>query len=319
MGRNTVVLRIQVIDMDPKTLDLTLPDYLRASDLSQRIARDAGLKTHWANNTRRLYQLRARGRLMHRNETLRDLNVVNNELIYILPQISPNSHIQEQYPEYPEETKYIAGALSILLMLLCVIMFLSVCWGLSLAESTHWVTLFLPAMGIGILSTSFARHAWGGKARRIRVILLGVTLFAIALLPCFLVSYFIPESAFEPSTPVEPGEEPEKLSVQFIYFTRMFPGMITGFVGTVISWVAWWGAVEPLNKKQQEEIKEEAAKDLPKCAICGGPVAAHVLVRSSNNCRTCAPNVFHQGCYTAKLTAYYGPEGHCKICKSYLG
>ena len=37
MRQNTVVLRIQVIDMEPQTLDLTLPDYLPASDLSQRM------------------------------------------------------------------------------------------------------------------------------------------------------------------------------------------------------------------------------------------------------------------------------------------
>ena len=103
MSQNTVVLRIQVIDMDPRTLDLTLPAYLPASDLSQRIARDAGLKRYWENNTRKHYQLRARGRLMQRNETLKDLNVVDNELIYILPQIRPNSLVQEQYPDKERE------------------------------------------------------------------------------------------------------------------------------------------------------------------------------------------------------------------------
>ncbi len=44
MESNTVQLKVQVIDMNPQTLDLQLPLYLRASDLSQRIARDAGLQ-----------------------------------------------------------------------------------------------------------------------------------------------------------------------------------------------------------------------------------------------------------------------------------
>ena len=299
MRQNTVVLRIQVIDMEPQTLDLTLPDYLPASDLSQRIARDAGLKPYWPNNTRKHYQLRARGRLMQRNETLKDLNVVDNELIYILPQIRPNTQVQEQYPEYPEETNYIAGALSVILILVVVILSLSIGWGLSITESTHWTTLCLPAVGVGVLCTSFSRHALGGRARDIKVLLLGLGMFALATLPCFLVSYFVP---------AVDG-----------FVSRMFPGIVTGLVGSVLSWISWWGPVEALNKKKQEEIKEVATKDLPICAICGGAVMPNVLMRSANNCPTCAPNVFHKGCYNAKLTAYYGPEGHCKICKRYLG
>ena len=102
MESNTVQLKVQVIDMNPQTLDLQLPMYLRAGDLSQRIARDAGLQAFWPDRTRKLYSLRARGRLLQPNETLGDLRVVNNELIYVLPQIRPNTPLQEQNPDFPE-------------------------------------------------------------------------------------------------------------------------------------------------------------------------------------------------------------------------
>ena len=42
--QQTIQVRIQVIDMKPQVLDLRVPVYLKASDLSQRIIRDAGLE-----------------------------------------------------------------------------------------------------------------------------------------------------------------------------------------------------------------------------------------------------------------------------------
>ena len=47
----TVTVRVQVIDMESFTLDLRVPNYLPARDLTQRIARDAGLEAHWADGT----------------------------------------------------------------------------------------------------------------------------------------------------------------------------------------------------------------------------------------------------------------------------
>ena len=300
MEQNTVLLRVQVIDMEPKTLDLRLPKFLRSSDISQRIARDAGLQAFWPDRTRKLYQIRARGRLLQANETLGDMNVVDNELIYILPQIRPNTPLQEQWPEYPVETTYAAGAISILLILLFFIMFLSTCWGLSLSESGHWTTLCLPAMGVGVLCTSFSRHAWGGRARNPKVILLAFGVFFLSLLPCFLVSLLVP---------TEEG-----------FLSRMVPGMLMGGFGLMISWISWWGAVEPLNKKKQEEHKEAEQKKAENCGICGGPVDPSVMTRSTNNCRnpSCFGGVFHKGCYAASATAYRGPGGFCHVCKTKL-
>jgi len=290
MQQNTVLLRVQVIDMEPKKLDLRLPLFLRASDVSQRIAREAGLQTFWPDNTRKLYALRARGRLLHPDETLGNLQIMDNELLYILPQIRPNTPLQEQYPEYPVETNYAAGALSILCIQISVIMFFSVNWGLSIAESGHWATLLFPSMGIGVMCTAFARHAWGGKAMRIKIIGSALVLYLMAIVPCFVVSYIIP---------IDEG-----------FGQRLLLGFGTGFVGLLISWIAWWGAVEPLVHKKVVQKQVQAKKTQHQCGLCGGGISSEVLEFSA-----CCNRWFHTGCYAASHAAYRGPKGFCPICK----
>jgi ribosomal protein L37AE/L43A len=291
MEQNTVSLRVQVIDMEAKILDLRLPTFLKSSDLSQRIAREAGLQAYWPDRTRKLYALRARGRLLQPNETLQDLRVIDNELLYILPQIRPGSPLQEQQPEYPGESSYAAGALSILLILVIAIMFFSINWGLSLSEEGEWTTLIFPAMAVGVLCTSFSRHAWGGSAMQPKVIGSAILLYMMALLPCFLVSFLIP---------TEDG-----------FVRRMIPGMISGIVGILISWLAWWGAVERLIRKKKEVTEEEEQQTQHTCVICGGAISTNVLTNCVHQCG----RTFHKGCYTASATAYRGPEGFCHVCK----
>lgn len=102
----TVHLRVQVVDMQSFTLDLQVPTYLPARDLTQRVARDAGLEAHWPDGRRRLYWLRARGRLVTDSETLAELNVVNGELVYLLPEPPAGSGVLEQPPDYPQNQGY---------------------------------------------------------------------------------------------------------------------------------------------------------------------------------------------------------------------
>lgn len=292
MDQNTVSLRVQVIDMEPQILDLRLPIFLKSSDLSQRIAREAGLQSYWPDRTRKLYALRARGRLLQPNETLGDLGVINNELLYILPQIRPGSSLLEQQPEYPAESVHKAGKLGILITLLCVIIFFSVNWGFALAEEGNLLTLCLPAIAVGILCSSFSRHAWGGKAMQPRVIGSAVLLYAMVLVPCYFVSLLVP---------VDEG-----------FIRRMLPGIITGMVGLLISWLSWWGAVEPLIKRTavvREVVQQETVRI---CVICGGGVAPEMLTHCSHG-QPC-----HKGCYTASATAYRGPEGFCHVCNAKL-
>ena len=102
----TVTLRVQVVDLQPFTLDLQVPNYLPARDLTQRIARDAGLKAYWQDGRRRLYWLRARGRLVQDHEVLSDLSVVNGELVYLLPEPPADSGVAERPPAYPTNRGY---------------------------------------------------------------------------------------------------------------------------------------------------------------------------------------------------------------------
>ena len=47
----TVPVHVQVIDLDPFALDMVVPTYLPASDLTQRVARDAGLGAYWPDGS----------------------------------------------------------------------------------------------------------------------------------------------------------------------------------------------------------------------------------------------------------------------------
>ena len=69
MSLSGVRLRIQVIDIEPRQLDVTVPRYIPVSDLSQRVVRDAGMQSHWANRFRRHYYIHARGRMLDHSET----------------------------------------------------------------------------------------------------------------------------------------------------------------------------------------------------------------------------------------------------------
>src|SRR5688572_11896464 len=97
----SVPVRVQVIDLEPFALDMVVPTYLPARDLTQRVARDAGLGAYWPDGTRRMFYLRARGRLLAEDERLQDLGVVAYELLHLLPQPPEGSGLEERPPEYP--------------------------------------------------------------------------------------------------------------------------------------------------------------------------------------------------------------------------
>src|SRR4051812_16322655 len=95
----TVQVRIQVIDVQPFALDLVVPTYIHASDLTQRIARDAGLGANWPDGTRKHYWLRARGRVVLDHERLQDFGIQPGELVHLLPQPPAGSGIIERPAE----------------------------------------------------------------------------------------------------------------------------------------------------------------------------------------------------------------------------
>jgi hypothetical protein len=82
----TVPVRVQVIDLQPRIVDLVVPAYLGADDLAQRVAWDLGLGAWWEDGARRRFWLRARGRVLGPDERLHDLGVVPYELVHLLPE-----------------------------------------------------------------------------------------------------------------------------------------------------------------------------------------------------------------------------------------
>lgn len=291
----TVRVRVQVIDMQPQLLDLQLPTYLPARDITQRIARDAGLTAHWADKRRRLYWLRARGRLLGDNETLAELGIVNHELIYLLPEPPAGAGVEEQVPDYPETIGYPGKGLGAVLGSLGVLVVWCVAWGIALMVERNHFTVLVPGLAAGLLTVSLARHMWGGHGKQPKIPLTAVIIF----LSLFVV-------VFLPSVLAEGLEHVVEV------YSQSVAGLITGLVGILLGWLAWWGAVEPLPEKTVQEQVAETQVVTVACAICTGEVTPEVRTDCPHGCG----HVFHSGCHQARLAVYRGDPRFCAVCNT---
>ena len=309
-GEQTVTLRVQVVDMQSFTLDLQVPTYLPAQDLTQRIARDAGLDSHWSNGKRRLYWLRARGRLLGDKENLSQLGVVNGELVYLLPEPPPGSGVLEQPPDYPETHGYAGSGIPALLGTVALVVAWSVGWGAALSISRDVGVVLPPGLALGLLCCNFARHAWGGQAYRVRVALTALALF-VMMMSLTLVATVAIEQLSPDVFRALPGRTGTPTFQEIL--RDVVPGMISGLLGVFIGWLAWWGAVEPLPKAgpQVEVAVQEAVAVVP-CGICSGSVTAEVRMDCPYNCG----QHFHTGCYQARVAVYRGDKRRCAICNA---
>jgi len=286
----TVPVHVQVIDLQPFSLDMTVPTYLPARDLTQRVARDAGLGAYWEDGTRRKFYLRARGRLLDDGEKLDELGVIPYELVHLLPQPPEGSGLEERPPEYPANRGYAgAGNLSAFVSLVVVLLW-SALWAVALSERPSVVVGLLPGVALSLLVTSFARHLWGGVGSRIRIPITGLVLYVVLLV---LTALFA----------VPLGAQPlSSLAV------AMATALIGGAFGVLLGWLAWYGAVEPLPSVTQKEVQEGEARVTWPCGICGGAVTVDVKAE----CRFQCGRVFHVGCYNAK--AALGDGSTCAVC-----
>jgi uncharacterized ubiquitin-like protein YukD len=292
--QQTVHVRVQVIDMKSFVLDLQVPTYLPARDLTQRVARDAGLDAFWPDGKRRLYWLRARGRLLQDNETLADLGVIDRELVYLLPEPPAGSGVLEQVPEYPENRGYAGKGTLALIGAIGLLVVWAAGWGAALVVERSLSTVMLPGLGMGFLCIAVARHMWGGQGSRPRV-----PVVAIALFLMFFVLVFLP--------PVLKGERAA------IVYTDSVAGLITGLIGIFVGWLAWWGGVEPLPPAQPKAVVEQArAVVMVPCAICGLDVSPDVRADCGYGCG----KAFHKGCYQARLAVYRGDKRFCAVCNT---
>lgn len=285
----TVPVHVQVIDLEPFALDLVVPTYLPARDLTQRVARDAGLGAYWPDGTRREYFLRARGRLLGPDEKLQDLGVVPYELLHLLPQPPAGSGLEERPPEYPPNRGYAASGNLNIATSLAVVLGWTAAWSWSLTVEHGVVYGLLPGVGLSLLSTSLSRHLWGGLGSRARVPL---TAFLIYVPLMMLVGL-----------PAVLGGAP--LAEVGLSIGAAFVG---GSFGILLGWLAWYGAVEPLPETTLKEVKQAEARITWPCGICGGPVTVDVKADCAFGCG----RVFHQGCYAAKNALSDGRS--CAVC-----
>lgn len=294
-GAQTVPVRVQVIDVEPFALNIVVPTYLPARDLTQRIARDAGLGAYWDDGTRRLYWVRARGRLMRDEERLEDLGIVPNELVHLLPQPPRGGEVHEQRPQYPPTHNYAAAGTLNVVSSLAMILAWTAGWSMALtASQAQWVGL-LPSVGLSLLATSFARHLVGGQGSSIKVPILGLLVFVPLVIIAVVPPLFL-------ATNLDPDMAQRGLAM----LIAVGPGFLAGVFGVMLAWLAWYGAVEPLPKQVVEEARTEAPD--PPCALCGLPVSADVL----HTCQYGCGRVFHTGCYQARASVHSG-DG-CAVC-----
>ncbi|MBA2322024.1 MAG: hypothetical protein H0V89_12820 [Deltaproteobacteria bacterium] len=284
----TVPVRVQVIDLEPFALDMVVPTYLPTKDLTTRVARDAGLGAFWPDGARRTFYLRARGRLLGDEEKLQDLGIVPNELLHLLPEPPAGSAVEERAPEYPPSKGYTAAGHLNVASGLALVLAWTVGWSLALSVSPTAGMGLLPGIGLSLLATSFARHLWGGSGSRFRVPLTGgLVYFPLVLLAAI--------------GPILGGANPRDLAL------ALGPAGIGGFLGILLAWLAWAGAVEPLPKITAKQVQEAVAAMTWSCGICGGVVTQD----NKADCTLACGRVFHAGCYKARQAL--SSEG-CSVC-----
>lgn len=286
----SVPVRVQIIDLEARSLDVVVSTYLPAGDLTQRLATDAGLKTHWEDGERRKYWLRARGRILGDDEKLQDIGVVPYELLHLLPEPPKGSEVVERPPEYPPNRGYEASGTLNIAWGLAVIMVWASLWSLALSVDQRALVIFIPGAAQAGLCTTLARHLWGGSGSRMRIPMTGFMVYSLVA-----ALTLVPTMAFAPLS----GQQ--KVIIGALAF-------VAGMFGCLISWLAWYGAVEPLPKiTSQEAEAAQGALQYP-CGICGGPVTDDVKADCVYKCG----RVFHIGCYQTRQSMSTGAS--CAVC-----
>lgn len=305
MEQHTVRVRVQVIDVQPRILQTSVATYLPMDQLTQLIARESGLQAFWSNGVRRLYWLRARGRLLQSHETLAEVGVVGDELVYLLPQPPDGMAAFEQNPDYPDRHPYLGQGYFNLVLGLFGIVFWVLGWGIAIHYQPVWWVSLLPSFGFGVWNVHFSRHIWGGSPSKIRIIVTAMVFMLLSLSFGMFFVHILPIWDIEMETKA--------------FMRQLLPGVITAMIAVLVTYMAWWGSVEPLRmgrKVIQQAVEEQP---LPNCGICGAGVEPDVLVHSKNKCWSCSQRVFHTGCYSQVIRSYRGDPHFCPVCREKIG
>jgi hypothetical protein len=293
MEQHKVRVRVQVIDENPKILRTSVANYLPMNQLTQLIARESGLQAFWPNGLRRLYWLRARGRLLSPEETLTDIGIVSDELVYLLPQPPQGMAAFEQDPDYPENHPYLGQGFPVLIMGLFGIIFWAVGWGFGMRYHPIWWVSWLPSLGFGVWNAHFARHIWGGRPSQLRIFITAIIFMLLSIIFTLI-----------------PALYHNDIDVKN-FFLLMLPGIIAAIIGTMLGWFAWWGPVEPLNIGPKTEAVAEKSVQLLSCGVCGGEVDPSVQASCEYRCG----RIFHTGCYSQVKISYRDDKRFCAVCR----
>lgn len=291
----TIQVRVQVVDVQPSTLDLVLPAFLPAGDLTQRIARDAGLEAFTEDGRRRAFWLRARGRVLEDQETLADLKIVQYELLHLLPEPPAGSGVVEQ-----EGAKAEAGAQEAtprMVMALAWPVLWAFFWDMALTVERQWWATLIPGLALGMLCVSMAKRVVPVAGRDLKLLLTALGLCAL-LVPLALVpAIYLGQGA---------GTVLGEAS----------PGIIAAVLGSVIGWLAWWAPIEalPESARQDSGIASAAEEVQAACGLCGGAVEKAVQKACPYSCG----KLFHRGCYQARLAAAGSSDEACGLCGAAL-
>jgi hypothetical protein len=306
----TVQVRVQVIDVQPLALDLVVPTYISASDLTQRIARDAGLGAHWPDGTRKHYWLRARGRVVLDNERLQDFGIQPGELVHLLPQPPAGSAIIERPADVVDVGSHQGdgplGALGAvggaLVMTVLAAVSLAVPAGLHATDELNVEYLVwsaaaglvargaFPAFALGGLCVTAVRHVLGGEGKAPKhlagVVPAGLLVLA-AFVPALVVGIPFGDLAW-----------------------ALVPALLSVIAGAVAGWLAWYGAVGPMVRSPHASATEvqAEAQQMYACGLCGQAVSPDVRADCVHKCG----RVFHSGCYKARMAL--GTADTCAVC-----
>ena len=135
--------------------------------------------------------MRARGRLVQEHETLADLGVVNQELVYFLPELPPGTEIAEQTPDYPANRGYSAKGMGAIVGSVLGLISWAILWGWTLVVERSLWTVALPGMAMGLICTSLSRHMWGGHGNQARTVATAIGLFVLMFGVVFLPAVYV--------------------------------------------------------------------------------------------------------------------------------
>ena len=171
----------------------------------------------------------------------------------------------------------------------------SMAWGWALTMQRDLWTVLAPGMALGFLAVSLARHVWGGEGTQLRILVAGLMVFTIVFILAFLPGVLM-------------GEPPAEV------YSQSVPGFVLGFGAVFLGWLAWWGAVEALPPVRRVGPAENAGEAVATatCGICGQGVTPEVREDCVHQCG----QVFHKGCYAARVSVYRGDSRFCAVCNA---